>query len=349
MSVRITQGTTNRGYLKNLNNSQHAMNQAMEKIETGRAFTRVSQNVTGGTGSIDLRARIYRNEQMQDNVNTASEQLSVAEDCVTEMSDMCTNVNSEMLKALSTTNLESAKETYISYLQGAKDEFLRLANSKYNNKYVMGGLGVDNVPFKPDDDGMLMFNDVHVADMTSKDKKGYHTDAGLVPYSADAYMDIGLDISVEGGTVSPKTAYKVSVDGINILGYGKTEVSYKDINGLDDEEEISNNLYDMMTEMQNAIRDSDTDKLSAILTNFKSQTENLVTGLSEIGVRTKYLENTLDRLETENTSLLKMQHDVEGVDDATEITNFYNYQNSWNLVLQFGRNIVPKSLMDYVN
>ncbi len=119
--------------------------------------------------------------------------------------------------------------------------------------------------------------------------------------------------------------------------------------GSGNSEIVSNNIYDMMTDMQDAIRNSDIDKLSAIMHNFQKKTEDIISAESEIGVRTKFLETNLDRLEAENTSLKKMQKDIEGVDDATEITNFLGYQNAWNLVLQFGKNIVPKSLMDYVN
>ena len=45
MSVRITQGVSNRAYLTNLNTSQHDMNKAMQKVETGRAFEKVSEDV----------------------------------------------------------------------------------------------------------------------------------------------------------------------------------------------------------------------------------------------------------------------------------------------------------------
>ena len=57
---------------------------------------------------------------------------------------------------------------------------------------------------------------------------------------------------------------------------------------------------------------------------------------------------TLARLENENTTLLEAKNNVEATDDTTEITNFKGYQNSWNLILQIGGNIFPKSLMDYV-
>ena len=391
MSVRITSGTTNRTYLKNLNGSQYAMNQAMERVESGRDFQKVSENVQQGTRAISVRSRLYRNEQMTDNVNTSMEQLNMAETCLKEMNDICSNVQSEMFKCLNTPTLEAGKDAFLSFLDGAKDEIQRLANTKYNNKYVMGGVGVESNPFKPNENGYMNYSwgtgasdgikmgEMYSADqiiekindgtITSKSsamvraevENYYDSNGNTLKYTGDSYIDVGLDMNVAAnGKVAQKTAFRVTVDGGNVLGYGKTEVSYDEIRGIQAQagavgsgsgntEIVSNNIYDMMTDMQDAIRNSDVDKLSAIMVNFKKKTEDIISAESEIGVRTKFLETNLDRLEAENTSLKKMQKDIEGVDDATEITNFLGYQNAWNLVLQFGKNIVPKSLMDYVN
>lgn len=499
MAVRITSGTTNRTYLKNLNGSQKAMNRAMERVETGRDFQRVSDNVTKATRAISVRERLYRNEQMTDNVNTAMEQLNMAESALKQMNDICSNVQSEMFKALNTPTLQAGKDSFSAFLDGAKDEIMRLANTKYNDKYVLGGVGVEIAPFKSDENGNMVYNpqsgdskdNINLSDMVDRNQminsiapyetnsssgttqryvciggvpaqqmnfsqlkdylgetddnvfttkylsgsniddwkqgtfwvpatcthkedgflglkpdgstfvdysvtgtsvmrqatitdkppvsstqikanvENYYYDGAAVKYSGDSFMDIGLDMSVTGnGKVAPKTAFRTTVDGIAAMGYGTSTVSYEDIKGLqasagyqgsgsgsNDSETVCNNIYDMMNEMQKAIDSLDEgadisnviDKISAVMVNFKKQTDNIIAAESEIGVRTQFLETNLDRLEAENTSLKKMQKDIETVDDATEITNFLGYQNAWNLVLQFGKNIVPKSLMDYVN
>jgi flagellar hook-associated protein 3 FlgL len=393
MSVRITSGTTNRTYLKNLNGSQYAMNQAMERVESGRDFQKVSENVQQGTRAISVRSRLYRNEQMTDNVNTSMEQLNMAETCLKEINDICSNVQSEMFKALNPPTLQAGRDAFLSFLDGAKDEIQRLANTKYNNKYVMGGVGVESNPFKPNGDGKMTYcwgndptSNIEMEKMFDKNQiikesgstiskskeellaevENYYDSAGnTLKYTGDSYIDVGLDMSVAvNGKVAPKTAFRVTVDGVSVLGYGRTDVPYDDIKGIQaqagatgsgsgsgNSESVSNNIYDMMTDMQEIIRqeEPDFDKLSAIMVNFKKRTEDIIAAESEIGVRTRFLETNLDRLEAENTSLKKMQKDIEGVDDATEITNFMSYQNAWNLVLQFGKNIVPKSLMDYVN
>lgn len=461
MSVRITQSSVNRSYLTNLNKSNYAMNQSMQKIETGRAFNKVSENVPDATRAMDVRVRLYKNEQMQDNVSTAIEQLNMADGAIGEMTDICSTTYADMLRALNGSNLTSSKEAFLAALEGSKEEILRLANTDYNNKYVMGGTGTKELPFKDDGNGSMTFNGAQLSQVMDKQQaieyvnntpvsdckfcndimnqtckhgepykqvsfdeykefvkydvseeenrhywitgdgcdnaggmqaashpgsnystdeqvkaktiesisnslNNYFSEAEAVKYSNNNYMDIGLDMA-GGNNINSKSSFMMSVDGVAAMGYGKSTVTAAEMNNLIDssvsgdnsgrsrsasgesgDQEVSNNIYDMMTEMQKAIEDEDVDRLSAVLVNFKKQTDNLITSRSEIGVRTKYLETTLNRLENENVSLSQRQNDLEGVDEATEITNYMNYQNAWNLTLRFGGNVIPKSLMDYI-
>lgn len=359
MSVRITQGSMSRSYLKNLGHSYKYMNDAMTRIETERAFTKVSENPTSGTRAIDIRAKLYRNEQIQDNINVASEQLSMAETALTEINDMASNIMPEIQKALNGANLQAGKNSYLTVLDAAKQELVRVANTKYNDRYVIGGTSVEKPPYTVDADGDFCFNGFKVSEIKKSEKGEYYIpedsivyddlyEDTKIPHSDDAFIDIGLDLYVNEGIVNPRSAYKVSVSGIDNLGYGRSDVTYGLMNGEEVEYNFSNNLYDIMTEMENAINEDDKDKLSALYEHFKKQTDNLISGISEVGVRSKYLETTLVRFENENLSLSKMQKDTEGINEATEITNFLGYKNAWNLTMQFGSNIVPKSLMDYV-
>ena len=347
MALRVTQGATNRSYLKNLNNSHSKMNESMEKLETGRKFSKISDDVTGATKCLDLRSKLYRNERNKDNVEGAIEEMQMSETLVTEMKDIVSNVYSDMLRASNSHTIESGKETFLSLLDQSKQEILRLANQKYNDKYLLGGLAVDDEPFKEDENGYLTIRGEKLSDIVNKNdiqgpytdsQEKYYVNGKSVGYTHDNFIDVGLDMSSKNVTSSSR--YNISVDGIMIMGYGETVTE----NG----NSISNNIYDMMTEMEKAIENADIDRLSELTGNFKNQFDDMVSGLGEIGVRTKFLDTTLARLENENTTLLEAKNNVEATDDTTEITNFKGYQNSWNLILQFGGNIFPKSLMDYV-
>ena len=347
MSTRITQNSINRSYLSNLSNSQYSMNMSMDKVQSGRAFTKVSENVSAGTKALNIRSKMYKNQQVRDNVEIANEQLTVAEDSLVSINEIVSNIRSEVLKVLNGTNNKVGKEVYTTVLQNSKDSIMKLANCKYNDKYIMGGTNIKTQPYTVDENGKFQFNGVNVEDVELNNGK-FEANGESVPYSSETYIDIGLDICVVQGTVDPRTAYKVSVSGLNSLGYGKSDITYKDMSGNEKTYEVSNNIYDVITDMSKAIEDDDMDKLSALYDHLGNCSNKISTTVSDIGMRCNFLDTTLVRLENENLSLSQMQKDTEGIDDATEIMNYMNYEYAWNLTMQFGSKVIPQSLMDFI-
>ncbi len=493
MAIRVTQGMTNRSYLYNLNTAQYNMNKSSEKLQTGRKYNRASEDVHGATKCLALRSKLYRNDKVQEGVSQAINELKMSESALEEISSIASEVQSEMIKAMDEVKLGSANSTFLAFIKETKEEVLRLANSQYNDKYLLGGQNVTQEPFSTyEEDGhsYLLFNgqykvsDIYSSKVSTTDERYYQDNlelrdalytyannddvtltinqakrkeavnnlkSGILNYynnkydfstlnevkgynftscwmggkgheehvqkfidanpgfagvgldqivnemntlisnaesklsdgnvyavnkELDAngetvinlvasksngsytknvtqefyyeydgkpidnthnnYIDIGLDMSSK--SISSTSKFNITIDGLAALGFGKNS-----------DTEISNNIYDMLTEMEIAIENKNVDRLGEVHEQFKKQCENLVSSYSEIGVRGHYLETTLSRLENENAILKESQSNMEATDDAAEITNFKGYQNAWNTVLQFGGSIFPKSLMDYVN
>lgn len=352
MSSRITQSVTNRTYLSNLSKATNNKNRQMEKIQTGRDFERVSDHVSAGLNAISIRSKMYKNEQMQENINTAYEQLSVAENSLRSINDILITVQSEAEKALNGTNPEGSEVVFDSIFSNSRDSIINLANGKYNDKYILGGTNVEKQPFSYDDDGMLLYHGIRTDSMV-KDSGQYKYDVSgtmtKVPYSEDSFIDIGLDIKVVNGQIDPQTAYKVSVSGLSTLGYGTTELKYTDAAGNEKTySDVSNNIIDIITEMQKAYNAGDMDKLDALRGHMNKRMDQMMSEVAIIGTRCQFLDATAQRLENDNISLHKMQQDTEGIDDATEIMYYQQYDYAMNLTLQFGSSVIPKSLMDYI-
>ena len=352
MSTRITQSVTNRTYLSNLTKATNNKNRQMEKIQTGRDFERVSDHVSAGLNAISIRSKLYKNEQMTENIATAYEQLSNAENNLTSINDILITVQGEVMKALNGTNPEGSDVIFDSIFENSKESIADLANGKFNDKYILGGSNIEKQPFSFDDDGMLLYQGVRMDSVVS-DSGQFKYDVGgtltRVPYSEDTFIDIGLDIKVENGKIDPQTAYKVSVSGLSTLGYGTTDLKYTDSDGsIKTYSGISNNIVDIITEMQKAYKDGDMDKLDALRGHMNKRMDQMMSEVAIIGTRCQFLDATTQRLENDNISLHKMQQDTEGIDDATEIMYYQQYDYAMNLTLQFGSSVIPKSLMDYI-
>jgi len=343
--MRITNNYMTRNYLGNLNSSLELYNESGNRLNTGRKFSKMSENVSDGTRALTIRTQNYKNEQIQENVKKAGETLSVAESNLMSIKDIVDHIHATTVEALNTTNA-SAADIYATEFDAVKNQIVEFANCKYNNSFILGGTNNATAPFVIKEDGDLYFNGVNVNDIQKTEGK-FIVGNTEVPYSNSVFLDIGLGMSVKNGEVDQRTAFNMSVSGLDCLGYGTSEIEYSCVDGSVKKAEAPNNIYEIIDEMSKCLKERDFDKLSGLNDKLKSSFENLVTEISDIGIRTNYLERHTSRLEDEEYVLTDIQNEIEYIKETDELVNNKSMEYSWLLTLQYGSKVLPKSLMDY--
>ncbi len=343
--MRITNNYMTRNYLNNLNSSLNLYNESGNRLNTGRRFTKMSENVSDGTRALNIRTQSYKNEQIQENVKKASENLYVAESNLMSIKDITENVYNNAIHALNGTN-ESANEIFKTDFEAIKNQIVEFANCRYNNTYVLGGTNNTSSPFTLQD-GELLYNGVNVNDIQKVGDR-FMVGTTEVPYSNSVYMDIGIDMTINNGRIDARTAFDMTVSGLDCLGYGMSEVTYENAGGEQVTEEFPNNIFEIMDEMATAVGEKNYEKLGALNDHLKKGFDNLVMEISDIGIKTNYLDRHTSRLEDEEFILTEIQNDVEYIKETDELINNKSMEYSWLLTLQYGSKVLPKSLMDYV-
>jgi flagellar hook-associated protein 3 FlgL len=343
--MRIANSMMTRNYLLNINNNLSSLNETSERLQTGREFTKMSDNVSAGTRALNTRTQLYKNEQLQVNIQKAGESLEVAETNLMTIEDILNSVREQTIKAVNGTN-ESASHIYEISFSSIKNQIIEFANCKYNDTYVLGGTNNKKSPFEVVD-GELQYNGVNVNDIT-KENGVFSANGEKVPYSDSIYLDIGLGLSVKNGVVDPRSAMNMSVSGLDALGYGTSEMTYQDRTGAYHTIEVPNNAYELINEMEKTVAEKDFDKLIALNDHLKVTVEDLVTEIADVGIRTKYLENHFGRMGDEEFCLTEIQTNLEFVDDTKEIIAQKTKEYTWMLTLQYGGKVIPQSLMDYM-
>lgn len=365
--MRVTNTALTRNYLNNLNRNLSLYDKSGKRLQTGRKFNKMSENVSDGTRALNIRTQMYKNEQYQENASKSRESLSVAETNLMSIEDILNSVNEQTIKALNGTN-ESASNIYSIDFNKLKNQVIEFANCTYNNSYVLGGTNNKEVPFEVKE-GELFYNGVNVNQVSKNDGVFtymyedmdmdfdeedliYNEDGELigskVPYSDSIYMDIGIGLNVKNGTVDPRSALNISVSGLDALGYGMSDITYQDVSGEYHEITVPNNAYELLDEMAKALDEKDFDKLGALNDHLRKTVDNLITEIADVGVRTNYLDNHLGRLENEDDYMTEIQNNLEYIKDTDEIVNNSNLEYTWLLTLQYGGKVLPKSLMDYI-
>ncbi len=343
--MRVTNNAMTRNYLTNLNKNLSRLNDSGTRLQTGREFTKMSQNVSSGTRALSIRTHLYKNEQIQANVKKAGETLAVAESNMMSIEGVLNSVHEQTIAALNGTN-ESSSDIYAANFDSLKKQIVEFANCNYNDTYILGGTNNQTAPFEVKD-GELLYNGINVKDIEKIDGT-FVANGEKVPYSEDIFMDIGIGISIKNGVVDSRTAFNMSVSGLECLGYGKSEIKYQDIKGNEHTFEAPNNAYAILDEMSKCLNEKDFSKLSALNDHLKKNINNLVTEIADVGVRSNYLENHTSRLEDSEYVMTGIQNDLEYINDTDELINQKNLEYSWLLTLQYGGKVIPQSLMDYM-
>lgn len=347
--MRITNNQLTRNYLVNANKNLEYYSDSSSKLQSGRAFTRVSENVSGGKKAMRLRTQHYQNAQYQKNINSANERLTIAEENLQEISDSIILVKEQATRAGGVTD-DDTLDTIATTVEEIKNTVLQFANAKYVDEYVFGGTNAKSAPFAFDENGDLTYNGTKVSEIT-KNADGNFVDANgeVVQMTEKTYIDIGLGmVNANDGSIDNNSTYDVSFSGLDCLGFGTSEMTYNDADGNEVTEDLPNNILDICTEMIKALQDNDRSRVQALSDRLSESHNNLLKNTSALGVRTNYLERTMSMLQDEEAELEIMQSDLEGINDTEEIVKMNEYKYAWMLTLQFGSNVLPQSLMDFI-
>lgn len=341
--MRVADRSTVRNYLSYLNNARNDYAETTNRIATGKRFTQLSDDVSAGARVLDTRSSLYKVEKQRDNIKSIREELDAAESNMNTINDILKRVSSELIvKALNGTNDQSTLDVYANEVAALREELLQFANSKYGDKFLFGGTNANSSPFTVNEDtGRLQYNGVDV-DSIQKDADGYfYEDADgnrvEIPMDDDVYLDIGLGIKMAGTAVDPSTGYKISYSGLDIVGFGK------------DEDGNSNNLYNALLDIEQALRDGDREKLGELNNKLTEQKKDFMANMTEIGAKTQFLETMETRLTNTMDDYTERINNLMGVVPGEEETTLMMNDYALKAVLQLGSKILPTSLMDYIN
>lgn len=347
--MRVADRTTQRNYLEYLNQAKTNYATTNERIASGARFLTLSDDVSAGTRVLRVREDMSKTQNYYDTVKSINGELSVTENAITQISTILTNVHTKIVKGLADSTGASGREALANEIDNLKSEMLQYANTKYNDKYVLGGTSAVAAPFTVKD-GKLYYNGVDVSAVTKNATTGkyqYKKEDGStvdVPMDDDIYADIGLGLTFKKDAsgnattdVVSDTAMKVSYSGLDVLGFGdgSTTGSYS-------------NVYNLLTDISTALRSNDTTTLGTLDTKLTNTSQSFSRFVTDVGTKTSYLDDLQESIETKLDAYQSQISNLMGIDDAKEATNQTLNDYVLKAVLAMGAKILPLSLMDYV-
>lgn len=331
--MRITTNLILNNYQRNLTKSTSELNSSMNKVLTNRNFNKASEDPASASKAFKLRKEYLANEDYLNNVQSVISHYDAVESSTMEMNDIVKEASALVLEGINGSTSLSARTSIAESLRNMQESLVYNANSKLGDSFLFGGQNASSVPYELTD-GKLTYFGIDVSSTDAADQ------AALKQMSQEEiYVDIGLGLSFESGTMNTNSAFNKAVSGLNVLGYGTNS------NGVD--KNIVNLLGDLADELEKeTLNDDNIKQLSDQLNESK---DGLTDFLTFLGTKSNFLDNTESRLTDTQTNLNKKIDSLENVNLAESITNYSWAQYAYNAALKVGNGILSQSFIDFMN
>jgi flagellar hook-associated protein 3 FlgL len=326
--MRITNSMVSRNYTKTLDSNRSLLNHFSNQIISGRRFNTMSEDTASGVRAMQVRRSLARIDAYMDNAKAAKSQLTAAETTLMQISDLSHNVTEKYVQAINGTNGPRERDIIATELEKLQEELLALVNGRFSDRYMFGGTNTVTAPFTTDNLGNLYYNGVDVKELH----------AGHPLMEDSAYMDVGLGVLFtdpdDPTQVNPNTAYQHTLVGAQFLGTGP------------------DNLYLVLGEMITSLRQGEgfnAEEAGSILDRFQESAANVNVAITKLGSDSKYLDFTINRLESEQINLYERQTQLEAADPEEAIMNFKMQEYVYNAALQMGQRLLQPTLFSFIN
>ena len=347
--IRITTNGTLRSYKSQLMNSTKNLNDRYNAVLTGRRFNAYSEDPVSATQAFRLRSSLATNAKQTSNNDTVVKKFSTAWDIIGDVhEDLVVKMGKvPALSGSNGTNLSVLPELG-QVLSAGADAIVQDMNAKYGDNFIFGGADTLKVPFEFNDKGELLYRgqDVDTMEATSKDPNANTYEK----IDDKLYVDVGLGFQEgqNGGGIISSSAYDSALNGLDFLGYGT------------DGEGLPNNVVSIMKELGGMFQRYDTknntwgngdsaEKAQKLMNKLEQASDRLNKAHVELDAKTTFLKTNQERLTATGDNLNEQVVNVEDVDPAQAIMELVWAQQAYNAALKVGTNIIPQSLLDYMN
>lgn len=371
--IRVTTNSTLYTYQRNLLKSSNCLYSAMNVMMTGRNFDSYAADPASATRAFQIHSSLNATNTQAANNDSVLKKFStawdVADDVINKLVTDLAKVPA--LDGISEENLTTLN-THGQMMYSGAEALVQSLNSKYNGNYLFNGSDSHNPPFDLTTENgktYVTYRNVRIDDpdpayyqqdyVDAEGNKVYKED-GVTPMTNQEmldlwsqehqYVDIGIGFTVSNtGSVIDSTAFDSAISGLDFVGGS----------GLDEDGDPKN-IISIMVRMSEIFQGYNTetkewsdagdmedarrlmDKLDAAHQALSAQHTNLDTSAKFLETNQTQLKDTFTAL---NTELLG----IEKADQVEAILTLSSAQTAYNAAIQVGANVIPQSLMDYLN
>lgn len=132
-----------------LNQSQAALNNALQAVATGKSVNQPSDNPAASAGLVQNQIEMANVDQYTQNASSASSQVQAASSALSNVVSLLTKAIADGTQGANGTNSTSSLQALTQDVQNVLTSVVSQANSSYQGSYLFGGTDTSNTPFTP--------------------------------------------------------------------------------------------------------------------------------------------------------------------------------------------------------
>ncbi len=342
--MRVSQRMMRNRYLTNYNNNLSNLDRLMRQNQTFRRFERTSEDVVNSTHALTIRDDLARSEAYKSNAEEAKGFFESAETSLMTINDISKDVYNKLIYGMNDPSGDAGREILAREIRTFADEVLKVANTDYAGRYVLGGSNNSEPPFALDKNGKLTFNGDPVDKNNPATGKPY-TDLELVtafPKNNEIYMDLGLGLKIDNnGEIDKSSAVVISNSGIRALGHGV------------DKDGDPRNIYSLFNKIADTLDPAkgsfDHEEAGRLLEKLKDAQSNLMLDVTKLGDKCNFMDFNVKRFNDNILGLQKGQNIAESVNPAEVIIDMKSYEYIYKSTLSMGTKLLQQSIFDFMN
>ncbi|MEK5337691.1 flagellar hook-associated protein FlgL [Bacillus sp. FSL M8-0166] len=209
--MRVTQGMISQNSLRNISKSYEKLSKINEQAQTGKRFTKTSDDPVAAVKSLQYSTALFRNEQYKNNLNEAQNWIDTSETSVTEIIDIMSNIRDKVLDAANGTKQPEDLAAIGVEVGQMKKQIIDAMNTQMLGKFVFNGTSTNVKPVVENADGTYTFNFEN------------YTDANAVQANISDGITLNVNsnpISAFGGQASGQNVIEMLTDLENSLKNG---------------------------------------------------------------------------------------------------------------------------------
>lgn len=330
--TRVTQSMLSNNMLRNLNTSYGKMSQLQDQINSGRKFTRASQDPVAAIKGMQYRVQLDKIGQFQRNVNEAEAWLDTTDTSLDQVGNALTRIKELVVQAANDTNTSDDRQKIELEIEQIRQQIQDLANTQLGGKYIFSGTETQTAPF---------VNGALNPELFQTNANGEILDTGGNVYNP---TDLNAVPQTKGGTTSE---VQIEVfDGI------KFTVNTNDAIPL------FNNINNFLQKVQDELKDANTnggaisDFLGSIAKGNNDDLASLqgevLSARADVGAKMNRAELMLNRLDIHEINVTKQKSENEDTDYAKAITEMATQESIHQAALSVGAKIIQQTLVDFM-